>query len=92
MAKHCLEYPDTAALQLINVNVDSIQAEVTECKTNIGQEMHTVEKSCTNMDTESKTKQGTNGQNGQNNANKITNYFFSSPNVEVDKRKSIKLT
>ena len=32
-----------------------------------------------------------NGQSGQNNVNKTTNYFFSSPNVEADKRKSIKL-
>ena len=79
--------PDTAALKLINVNIDSIQAEVAECKTNTGdmresnieQEMHVGEKSCANTDADSKIKQGTNG------------YFFSSPNVEADKRKSIKL-
>ena len=94
-----LGMPDTAALKLINVNIDSIQAEVAECKTNtsdiresnIEQEMHTVEKGCTNTDADSKIKQGANSQSGKDNANKITNYFLSSPNVEADKRKSIKL-
>ena len=38
-----------------------------------------VEKGCTNTDADSKIKQGANGQTGQDNANKITNYFFSSP-------------
>ena len=78
---------DTAALKLININIDSIQAEVAECKTNIVQEMHMVEKGCTNTDADSKFKQGANGQTGQDNANKITNYFFSSPNAEADKQK-----
>ena len=59
---------------------------------NIEQEMHGVEKSCANMDTESQTKQGANSQNSQNNVNEITNYFFSSQNVQADKRKSIDLT
>ena len=84
--------PDTAALKLINVNIDSLQAEVAECKTNIEQETHMVEESCANMDRESKMKQGTNGQDGQNNVNKATNYSFSSPNIEADKRKGIELT
>ena len=39
-----LGMPDTAALQIININIDSIQAEVAECKTNIKQEIHTVMK------------------------------------------------
>ena len=50
--------PDTAALKLININVDSIQTEVAEGKTNtcnmresnIKQETHMVEKGCTNTD------------------------------------------
>ena len=91
--------PDTAALKLINVNIDSIQAEVVECKTNTGymresnieKEMHAVEKCCANTDADSKIKHGTNGHSGQDNANKTTNYFFSSANVEADKGKSIKL-
>ena len=94
-----LGIPDTAALKLINIDVDSVQAEVAECKTNtydmgvsnIKQETHTVDKGCANTDTYSKIKQNTNGQSCQDNANKITNYFFSSPNVEADKRKSIEL-
>ena len=53
-----LRMPDTAALKLINVNIDSIQAEVAECKTNTGdmreshieQETYVVEKGCTNTD------------------------------------------
>ena len=73
--------------------------EVAECKTNTGdtresnieQEMHTVEKGCTNTDADSEIQQGTNGQSGQDNANKIPDYFFSSPNAEADKRKSIEL-
>ena len=43
-----LGMPDTAALKLININIDSIQVEVVECKTNIVQEMHEVEKGCAN--------------------------------------------
>ena len=31
-----LRMPDTAELKLINVNIDSIQLEVAECKTNTG--------------------------------------------------------
>ena len=78
---------DIAALKLINIHIDSIQAEMAEYKTNTEQEMHTMEEGCTNMDTDSKTKQGANGQNGQNNAKKPINYFFSSSNVDADKRK-----
>ena len=87
-----LGMPDTAALKLININIDSIQVEVAECKIHIVQEMHVVEKGGTNIDADSKIKQGANGQTGQDNANKITNYIISSPNAEVEKRKSIELT
>ena len=83
-----LRMPDTAALKLININIDSIQAE---CKTNIEKELHMVEKGCANMDADLKTKQGANGQNGQNNANKTINYFFLSSNVDAYKRKSREL-
>ena len=58
---------DTAALKLININIDSIQAEVLECKTNAEQETHVVEKGFANMDADLKTKQDANGQNGKNN-------------------------
>ena len=86
-----LRMPDTAALKLINLNIDSIQAEVPERKTNTKQEMHVVAKG-TYMDMDSKTTQGANGQNSQNNANKSINYFFSSSNVDADKGKSSDMT
>ena len=94
-----LGMPDTAALKLISINIDFIQAEAAECKTNIGdawesnitQETHTVEKSCTNTDADSKMKHSINGHSDNNNVNTITNYFPSSPNVELDKRKSSEL-
>ena len=95
-----LGMPDTAALKLINVNIDSIQAEAAECKTNTGdmgesnitQEKHVVEKGCANTDVDSKIKHSANSQNDKDNVNKVTNYFLSLPNVEADKRKSIKMT
>ena len=31
-----LGMPDTATLNIININIDYIQAEITKCKTNIG--------------------------------------------------------
>ena len=66
-----------------------------ECKTDIGdswesnitQKTHTVEKSCANMDADSKIKHNVNGHSNNNNVNTITIYFLSSPNVEADKRK-----
>ena len=45
-----LRMPDTAALKLININIDSIQVETVESKTNIEQELRTVEKSYANAD------------------------------------------
>ena len=83
-----LEMPDTAALKIIILNIDSIQVEVAECKTNTKWEMHVVAKACTNTDRGVKTKQDANDQNSQSNANKSINYLFSSSNVDEDKRKS----
>ena len=79
-----LKMPDTAALHLINVNNDSLQAEAAECKTNtdnvresnITQEMHVVETDCANMDADSKTKHRINAQDNEDNVNKTSNYFF----------------
>ena len=79
---------DIAALKLININIDSIQAEMAEYKTNTDQEMHEVKEGYANTDADSKTKQGTKGQNGQNYANNSINYFFLSSNVDADKRKN----
>ena len=52
-----LGMPDTAALKISNINIDSIQTVKEECNTNIGnatesnttQEVHVVEKSYTSM-------------------------------------------
>ena len=54
--------PDTAALNIINLNIESIQAEITKCKTNRGQETHAVVEGCTNNDAGVITKQDTNIQ------------------------------
>ena len=83
-----LGMPDMAALNIINLNIDSIQAEVAECTTNIRQEMQIVSKGCAKMATDDLTTQNTNSQNGQANTNKSINYFLSSDNVDADKRKS----
>ena len=42
---------DTVALNIINLNIDSIQVVTSECKTNREQETHTGIKDCTNKST-----------------------------------------
>ena len=95
--------PDTAALKIININIDSIQAvgmQKEECNTNIGdgkesntrQEAHVTKEGCTNMEGDLKVDNNINGYNDNTNVNTLTNYFLSSPNVKEDKRKSIQLT
>ena len=46
-----LVMPDTMALNLIKLNIDSIQTIAAECKTNNEQEIHTSIKACTNTNT-----------------------------------------
>ena len=90
---------DTAALKIININIDSIQAAKEECNNNIcdagesnkTQDVPVGEKSCTNMKADSKVNKNINGHIANTNVNSLTNYFLSSPNVEADKRKSIEL-
>ena len=84
--------PDMAVLNIINLNIDSIQAEIVECKTNRGQETHAVMEGCTNMDAGVITMQDANGQNNQNNPNKSLNYFYLSNNIDADKGKSSAMT
>ena len=84
--------PDTAVLNIINLNIESTQAEISECKSNIGQETHVVAEGSTNMDTGIITKQDANGQNDQNNSNKSINYFYSSNNIDADRRKGSAMT
>ena len=93
---------DTAAPNIINVNIDSIEAACMQkenCNTNMSdaktsntkQETHGVKKSCTNTNEDLKNANNVNGPNNNTNTNTLTNYFLSSPNIEVDKRKSIEL-
>ena len=95
-----LGMPDTAALKIININIDSIQAAEEKSNTNSGdagesnttKQVPVAEKSCTNMKADSKVNNNIKGHNINTNVNSLTNYFFSSPNIEAEKRKSIELT
>ena len=98
-----LGMPDTAALNVSNLNIDSTEAVSTwkeNCNTNIGdankpnirQGTRVAKESCTNTDEDLKIANNFNRPNNNNSINKLTNYFLPSPNVEVDKRKSIELT
>ena len=95
--------PDTAALIIINVNIDSIEAagmQKENCNTNkddakkpnIRQETHVAKGNCTNMDEDLKITSNAKGSNNSTSINTLTNYFLSSLNMEIDKRKSIELT
>ena len=57
-----LRMPDIAALKILNLNIDSIQAEVGCCKTNREQETHKVAEDCTNLNMVGVIKQTANGQ------------------------------
>ena len=83
-----LGMPDATYLNIINANIDSIQAEIAQGKTNTRQETQTVLEGCTNRAADAITKQDANGQKDQRATNKPTNYFFSSNNTDADKRKS----
>ena len=83
-----LGMPDTAVLNIIKINIVYIQADIIECKTNIGQETHAIAKGCTNMKAVVINKQDANGQNDQNTSNKSINYFYSLNDIDADKRKS----
>ena len=92
--------PDMMGLNIINLNIDSIQAVTLECKTNREQETQASIKDCTNMSTSADkacknnnagviNKQNTNGQNDPSDQHMSINYFYSSNNVDADKRSSI---
>ena len=57
-----LGMPDMAVLNIIKLNIDSIQKEISNCKTNRGKEMHVVAEDCTNRDTHGAIKGDDNGQ------------------------------
>ena len=62
-----LGLPDMMVLNIINLNIESIQKEIRECKTNTGQEMYAETKGYTNKDAQSTIKQDSNGQQYQTN-------------------------
>ena len=71
-----LGMPDTAGLNILNLNIDSIQAQVANCRTNREQETHNVVAGgCTNTNTAGISKQKS---KGQNQSTKLINYFYSS--------------
>ena len=81
--------PDTAALNILNLNIDSIQAQVANCRTNREQETHKVVEDCTTQTQPESSKQKS---NGQNQPTKLINYFYSSKDPEADKRQSDDMT
>ena len=84
-----LRIPDTAALNILNLNIDSIQAQGANCRTNREQETHKVADSCTNTNTAGVIKQKS---NSQNQSTKLISYFYSSKDPEADKRWSNDMT
>ena len=78
---------DTAALSIINVNIDSIEAEGTlkkeNCNANINyakmynvrQEMHGAMKCCTNTNEDVKNTNNTNGSDSDTNTNALKKLF-----------------
>ena len=97
-----LGMPGTAVLKIININIDSLEAEDTQkdsCNTNTDttkvsnakQEIQGTRKCCTNMDGVLKTNNNNSGSAINPNANTLTKYFLSCPNVETDIRKSAEL-
>ena len=95
--------PDTEALQIININIDSIDAEDVEnsewyISKSIAQESSTKQetgraaKCCANKDSISKSTNNSTTLMADTNANKPTNYFILGPNCDTDKRKNAALT
>ena len=87
-----LGMPDMAVLNIINLNIDSIQKEIRNCKANRGQELHTITEDCTNKDVQSAVKQDDNGPQHHSQANTLINYFYESDNTVPDKNKSSAMT
>ena len=57
-----LGMPDMAVLNIHNLNIDSIQAQVANCRTNREQETHRVVEDCTNTNTAEIIKQKSNSR------------------------------
>ena len=83
--------PDVAFLEIIKINIDSIQAERAGYKENNKQEAQTNADSHTNMRSCAINKQDTNIQRQQGTSINTINYFASSSNTDADKTKSSKM-
>ena len=95
-----LGMPDTVGLNLINLNIDSIQTLPAEYKTGKKQETHTCIEACTNTgatrgegpknnNMSRDSKQDTNSHSHPGDKHISINYFHSLNNVDADKRSSI---
>ena len=84
-----LGMPDTASLHILNLNIESIQAQMAKCRTKREQETHKVAEDYTNIDIAGISKQTA---NSQIQPAKPINYFYSSRNIETDKRESDVMT
>ena len=80
-----LGMPDMAAFNLINLNIDSIQAIRAKCKTNMEQEAKTTAQNIDN-------KQDTNSHSHPCDKHISINYCHSSNNIDADKISSITMT
>ena len=94
---------DTDALQIININIDFIDAEdmgnsewyintSTTKESNTNQETGGAAKCCATTDSISKSTKNSTKSMVNTNANKPTNYFLSGPNCDIDKKKSAEWT
>ena len=83
-----LGMPDTVALKIISIKIDSIEAASMwkeECNTNIGdakesdtrQKAHVAKESCTNMDEDLKGTNNVNRSSNNTSKHTLTNYFLS---------------
>ena len=88
---------DTAALNIINVNIDSLEAanmQKVNCNTNISdakkpntkQETRGVKESCTNTEEDLKDTNNIDRSNINTNPNTLINYFLLSPNIEIEQK------
>ena len=97
-----LDMPDKWALKIIDINIDSLEAEDIwkgTCNTNTDatkvsnakQEIHGAGKGCTNMDGIFKANKNNSGSAINPNANTLTKCFLLCPNFETHIRKSAEL-
>ena len=106
VTKHCVFFvmprnsqallgiPDYMALNIINVNFDSIQAEVDKCRRNTKQEVEQDVKQHTSKVPEAviNMTQTPNGRIDSNNSNVVINYFYLSQDTSGDNKDSAVMT